>query len=260
MTALQGAQRYVSTRLLATRQGTIIVGAAAALLAGLILLAYLGQYRSSVSSGAEPVTVLVARSLIERGTPGTSVAVNELFEIARTPRDNAKEGALTDPSALRGQIAATDIYPGQQLSAADFHAAATSGLAGDLVAKQRAIAVPIDSAHGLIGRVAAGDRVDIYAGFEVTQLGGNHPVLKLLMQDVRVLEAPEAAGGGVGGKDAKEIVVRVNTNQAAQLAFASEYGKVWVVLRPRDGGKPVKPRLVTIESLLFGVKPITVRR
>ncbi len=53
-----------------TRRGSLLVGAAAAVLAGIILLAYLHSYRNSVNSGAAPVSVLVAKNLIQKGTPG----------------------------------------------------------------------------------------------------------------------------------------------------------------------------------------------
>ena len=53
-------------KLLATRGGTILVAGIAAILSAGALLAYLNRYRESVSAGAQPMTVLVAKSLIEK--------------------------------------------------------------------------------------------------------------------------------------------------------------------------------------------------
>lgn len=262
MQSIEAVQKFVSTKFLATRRGTIVLGMAAAGLAAIVLLVYLNQYRDSVGAGGAPVSVLVARNLIEVGTPGDAVAVQGRVELAPTPKDNVKLGALVDPAALKGTVAISDVYPGQQLTAADFQAVGISGVGAQLQKRQRAIAVPVDAAHGLVGRLFAGDRVDIYAGFEVRALGANRPALKLLMQDVLVLEAPGGAGGtGVtGGTSQSNVLVRVDSGQAAKLAFASDNGKLWFVLRPRTGAKPVKPSLVTAETVLFGTRPIAVGR
>jgi pilus assembly protein CpaB len=243
------AQRFVSSRVLATRQGTVLLGLGAALLAGLVLLVYLNRYRDSVSASSEPVNVVVARKLIEKGTLGDTVARTQAFEVGDIPRDHVQEGALTDPSALRGRVAATDILPGQQITDASFIPASYAGGVGaSLVKTERVISVPIDAAHGLVGRVQAGDHVDVYANLDLN----GRAVVKSIMQDVYVLETPTGSQGGIGGSGGSTIVVRVTPTQAGKLAFASDEGKLWFVLRPRDGAKPVKPRLFTTESVLGG--------
>ena len=86
-----------------------------------------------------------------------------------------------------------DIYPGQQITAADF-ASDADPLRGKLRGDQRAIAVPLDSAHGMIGEVRAGDAVDMLAGFNPADAtsGRGRPQLRTLIQDVLVLKAPDA--------------------------------------------------------------------
>ena len=82
----------------------------------------------------------------------------------RSRQDNLESGALSSAAALDGKVATRDIYPGQQITAADF-ASDADPLRGKLRGDQRAIAVPLDSAHGMIGEVRAGDEVDVLAGF-----------------------------------------------------------------------------------------------
>jgi pilus assembly protein CpaB len=244
MQSIQAVQKFVSTRFLATRRGTIVLGVAAAFLAALVLLVYLNQYRDSVSAGSAPVNVLVARNLIEVGTFGDSVAAQGRVELAQTPEDSILPGALTDPAALRGMVAITDIYPGQQLTVDRFQSVGVSGVGAQLQKNQRAVAVPVDAEHGLVGRLVAGDKVDIYGGFD--------GVLKLMMQNILVLEPPVAGGGGgIGGNSGStNVLVRVVPRQAAQLAFAADNGKLWFVLRPRTGSKTVKPNIVTLQKVL----------
>ena len=64
---------------LSTRGGTIAVSAVAAALAAVILVAYLHRYRDSVRNSGVPVTVLVAKGLIEKGTSGDIIASQDLY-------------------------------------------------------------------------------------------------------------------------------------------------------------------------------------
>jgi pilus assembly protein CpaB len=248
-------------KMLSTRGGTVALGGVAALMAAFVLLVYLNQYRSSVTSDSEPVTVLVAKSLIEKGMPGDVVGLRKLFLPDEAPKSQVLDGAITDPSTLRGRIAVEDIYPGQQLTVADF-AGTTDAIGAKLAGKSRAIAVPVDSARGMVGKVEPGDRVDVFAGFNVvsnTIAGQGMPVVKVMMQNALVLDAPASTGAGVGaGNQTASVVLRVNRDQAAEIAWAVDNGKVWLVLRPRAGSPPTRPGVVTAESVLTGVKPVTV--
>jgi Flp pilus assembly protein CpaB len=252
-------------KVLSTRGGTVAVGGVAALVACAVLLLYLSSYRSSLNESGETVTVLVARSLIEKGTPGDIVGLQELFQTSEAPKSRLRDGVVTDPSTLRGRVAVQDIYPGQQLTTTDFSTALTNALGTKIAGAQRAMSVPVDTAHGMIGQLESGDRVDVMAGFNVHRIDRNgvpvdrggqaRPVVKVIAQNVAVFDAPRKGPSG-GGTGTTNVVLKVNAKQAANLAFAVENGKLWIVLRPRVGAQPAPPHLVTAETLLFGVKPI----
>jgi Flp pilus assembly protein CpaB len=247
-------------KMLSTRGGTVGLGGFAALLAAFVLLLYLNQYRDSVATDGEPVTVLVASKLIEKGMPGDVVGLKRLFAAEEAPKDQVRDGAITDPSTLRGRIAVEDIYPGQQLTIADF-GASTHGIGAKLAGENRAIAIPLDSARGMIGQVEAGDRVDVFASLSLrgATAAQGRPILKVVAQDALVLEAPAQSAAGVGAAtQTANVVLRVTRDQAAQMAFAVDNGKIWVVLRPRAGSRPTKPGAVTDRSLLADIKPTVV--
>jgi Flp pilus assembly protein CpaB len=261
----------IAQRLLATRGGTIAVSGLAALLAAVVFLVYLSRYRSSLESSAKPATVLVAKTFIEEGTPGNVVGTEDLFQISSTPKSELKEGAISDPDSLRGRVAAADIFPGEQLTVNDFTAISPDAVVNKITGDQRALAVALDSAHGNIGNVLPGDHVDVYGAFNVRRLNpdgsvdpdsAERPVIKLIVEDVTVLGAPAEAraGFGAGAADKSNITLRVTDQQAAHIAFASENGKIWVVLRPKAGAEPSAPDIVTLETVLFGVKPVAAVR
>jgi Flp pilus assembly protein CpaB len=245
----------LAQRLIATRRGSTILGISAAALAGLILLVYLNQYRNSVKTVAAPVTVLVAKQLIQQGTPGNVVGTSKWYQTSSIPKGQVQTGALTDPSSLTGRIAAKDIYAGQQITTGDFVAAGHQILT-KLPANMRAIAVPVDAAHGIIGQLVPGDHVDVYAALSVDRgSGGTIPVVKMLASDALVLQAPAKAAGGVGGAGNSNIVLRATAPAAAEFAYTADNGKLWIVLRPANA-KTTPPSLVTAESLVLGISPV----
>jgi Flp pilus assembly protein CpaB len=246
-------------RMASTRNGMLVVAGLVALLAGAFLLLFLSRYRDSVND-TSPVTVLVAKSLIEKGTSGDVVITNGMFETNRITKSEQKQGAISDPAALRHQVAAGDIFPGEQLTTAKFNGT-TDSLANKVSGYERAISIPLDSAHGMIGDVQTGDHVDVLAGFNVDNGNGpTRPMLRPVMQNSLVLKAPtKAKGSGVTGNNTQEVVLRAPDQEAWKFAFSSEYGKVWIVLRAKVGAQQSRPSVVTLESVLFGTKPITVR-
>jgi Flp pilus assembly protein CpaB len=134
---------------------------------------------------------------------------------------------------LHGEVATTNIYPGQQITASDFTTA--SGITSELTATTRAVSVPVDSAHGLVGFVHTGDHVEVLASY-TGGVANSRGTVTNLIQDVLVLSAPSSSGGGVGGGgNNSDIVLRVSNHDAASVAYAADNGKVWVVLRPPLG-------------------------
>jgi Flp pilus assembly protein CpaB len=259
-------EHVLSNKLLSTRRGTIAVGVAAALLAAILLLVFLSRYRNSVNSANEKVTVLVAKSLIQKGTPGDVVGTTGLFQTSEVLRSDLKTGAYVDPVSLHGRVAADDIFPGQQLTSSDFSVASPTAIDNKLAKYQRAITLPLDAAHGMIGQVQAGDRVEVLGGFQVQRINPDgtpaantvtRPLLRVLVPNALVLDAPGSAGGGLGS-NAKTVVLRVTDRQAADLAFASDNGKVWVILKPATGARSAAPNVVSLETLLLGTPPIRV--
>jgi Flp pilus assembly protein CpaB len=236
--------------LLSSRKGTIIVGAGAAILAAILLVVYLSRYRASLKASDATTSVLVAKNFIQKGAPGNIIAKSHQFQVESVPTKSLREGAITDSSTLGGLVAAHDIYENQQLTTADFVAAAPGSLQTNLAGRDRAVAISIDTSHGMIGQIAPGDHVDVYVGLNQAGPGGSQSVLKQLAQNVLVLKTP-AVGAGDGN-----VVLRAKGNLAAAFAFAADNGKLWLVLRPATGARPVRPGLMTVQRLLLGVRPV----
>src|SRR4051795_5107851 len=148
---------------LSSRRGTIAVAVIAALIAAAALIAFLAQYRKQLTDST-PQRVLVARSLVPKGTPGAVVASSHLYKEGTVRKSQVKAGAISDPSAIDQRVATQDVYPGQPLTTKAFAVQSTRVL-NHLSGYQRAISVPIDGAHGQISKIEPGDRVDLIGTF-----------------------------------------------------------------------------------------------
>ena len=252
-------------KILSTRQGTLGFAAAAAALAVVVLLVFMQSYKRSLDQRADPVTVLVAKGELPKGSSGDVIARKGLFQATGFKREQVKEGAITDPSSLRGLVTTRTVVPGQQLTSVDF-AKPSDPVLSKLSDDQRAVTVPLDSAHGMIGQISAGDHVDVFAGFQVQPDGASRPrpVLRVLFHDVEVLEAPDADPNAKGGlaqqNQTQNVVLRVTDSQAVELAFASDNGKVWVALRPQAGGTQKGISLMNLDRMVLGMDPIPIDR
>jgi Flp pilus assembly protein CpaB len=254
----------LAARLVSTRRGTLLSALLITLLAGASILVYLNSYRDSLKTQGALVTVLVARDTIPKGTAGSVVAAKSLYSATTIRESQLLDGAMSDPATLRDKVATREIFDGAQLTAADFGAAGDS-LAAQLTDRQRVVSVPFDSAHGLIDGIEPGNRVDVYAGFNVVPLGPDgrplnggqaRPMLRMILPNVPVL----AVGEKSSGAGTTNVSLRVDDVDAAQLAFAADNGKLWLALRPSAGAKASKAGIVTVETMLLGVPPVRILR
>ncbi len=173
--------------------------------------------------------MLVAKQLIPKGTPGTLVASQSMYAPTTLPRKEVEVGAIADPSYLSGRAASADIFPGQQFTATDFAAIRHGAVDTLLRGTERAISISLDNVHG--SSLAAAGRG---LGRHLHRRGG---VVKLFRPNVKVLAVPGVPGPSGGGN----LMLEINTGEAAQFAFAADNTQLWFVLRPVVGAKPTKP-------------------
>ncbi|MGZ4355552.1 MAG: Flp pilus assembly protein CpaB [Gaiellaceae bacterium] len=232
-------ENITSSKLFTTRQGTILLGVIAAIIAAIALVVYLNHYRSSVSP--PPVSVLVAKKTIPKGTSGDILAKSTSFyEVTQLPKNQVLSGAITDSSTLAGQVALTDINPNSQLTADQFGAA--SGVQYQLGPNQRAVVVDLGSPQSVGGQIGAGSLVDVWVTSSGQASNGvSQPIAKLLFQNTYVL--------GINGAN---VTLRAATpRQAGQLIYASSNDVIWLVLRPTIGTTP-KPPVITAGAVTGG--------
>ena len=236
-------ENITSSKLFTTRQGTIMLGVIAAVIAAIALIVYLNHYRNSVKGGNATISVLVAQKLIQKDTPGDVIRTNpSYYQTTSIAKNNVETGAILDPATLSGQVALADISPGQQLTAADFGPAGSS-VANQLNPNQRAVVVPLGSPQEVGGQIGVGSHVDVWVTTSGQGSNGvSRPIAKLLFQNMYVLNAGTSGGN---------VTLRATPTQAGQLIYASSNTQIWLVLRPTIGTMP-KPPVISAGSVTGG--------
>jgi Flp pilus assembly protein CpaB len=241
--------------MLATRRGAFALALVCGLAATGVLVFALGKYQHSVTQTAKQDTVLVSTAAIPKGTSADAIASQRLYKVVPVLASNVSPGAIGDAGTLSGQIAASNILPGQQLTSADF-TAAVGGVTGELTPDERAIAVTLDPTHGLASVLKAGDHVDVYGSF-ASSPGGKAapvPIITLLVPNATILQGPggsasaaAAAAGSAGGT----LLLGISVQLSPRVMWAFDNGKVWVELRGVNSSDPA-PTITGLPQVLLG--------
>jgi Flp pilus assembly protein CpaB len=216
---------------LSSRGGTLLVAALLSLLAGALLLVFLRQYRDDVGT-SDRARVVVAASLLPKGTRGDVVLEQKMYRIAHIREDDVRDGAITDPADLSGQAVTGDVAPGHQLTLGDLDDAGDK-IGNRLADYQRAMTIPVDKAHGMVGKIGVGDRVDVLTTSNA--VAGGVTIATVAVRDALVLAVPEDDSKST--TRTQQVTVRVPDRAAIALAGAADGGKVWLLLRPPIGAR-----------------------
>ncbi|MEU7132056.1 Flp pilus assembly protein CpaB [Streptomyces sp. NPDC046261] len=150
------------------------------------------------------------------------------FEKISMPRRWLPSTAVTDLSALRGKIAVTPLRKGSLLQ----HDMIVARPA--LAAGKQEIAIMIDAATGVAGKIRPGSQVNIYATFDAKEQGAK-PVSKVIVSGAQVIDvgklAPfkrdgESRGSGTTTRQAGEavpITFALDTKDAQRVAYAESF-------------------------------------
>ena len=223
---------------MSSRGWAIALGIGAIVLAAILLVVYLDRYRARVGGRNAPTPVLVAKQSIPAGTPGTLIASGSMYVPTTLPRKEVEIGAISDPQYLSGRAASAAIFPGQQFTAVDFATTDTASVDSQITGTQRALSISIDAVHGSLSQVQAGDSVDIYVA-----VAG---VVKLFRPNVKVLAIPATAGPSGSGN----LILRMESREAATFAYAADNTQLWFVLRPVVNAKKTKPSTANAATVL----------
>jgi len=204
-----------------------------AVLAALLTIFYVTNYKKSVQQGEDLVPVWVAAREIPVGTSGSEVGDRNLLRPLEIAQRSVVPGAITEPEQIDQLVATERIYAGEQITLNRFHPLGEQGIRAQLKGRLRAMQVPGNENQLLMGTLTEGDRVDFVGSLE----GANSlAVTRVVLRDLLVLEAP--ATGDVESKlgarpdEAFSAILAVTDAQSQKLFHVVTHGDWSLELRP----------------------------
>ena len=197
----------------------------------------LARNRASAPPQSKTVKVVVASAQVSPGQELTA----DLLALAPIAAEAPPRGAFTDPKAVVGRVAATQMFAGQPVLDSLLAAQGTgAGLQALVPRGMRAVTVEVNETSGVAGLILPGCRVDV-----VTTLSGTsreQTVAVTVVQDVLVQAVGQRMSAASRPEDKDQAPVRTVTliatpREVEAIQLAASTGSVRLVLRgPNDHG------------------------
>jgi pilus assembly protein CpaB len=219
------------------RLRNIGVAIALALVAGLLTVFYVTNYKRDVRAAEESVTVWVAAREIPAGTSGEAVAREGFLTEQEIAQRNVTPGAISSPAQLEGRIASDPVYAGEQVTMLRFTAEESQGIRGQISGNERAIQVAGSEHQLLAGTLQDGDHVDVVGSWNVPEKETNH-VSRVILREILVIEAAKQNATTEKLTDPNQaglsVILALTDAQAQKLFWIAKNGDWTLQLRPVD--------------------------
>lgn len=225
-----------------------------AVIAALLTVFYVSNYKKSVRHELQSVTVLVAAKDIVPGTTGADVLARHLLSTRQVVRSAVVPGAISSPQQVAGLVATQPVYAGEQVTARRFGPVAASGVRSQLTGVFRAVQIAGDSNQLLSGTIHAGDHIDLIANVKVPDESSSKHFDRVVLRDLLVLKTSGVPTGtakiatGTGGDS--WVMLRVTDSQSQKLLFVHANEEWSLALRPTLNDADSPSNLLDSVSLL----------
>lgn len=225
----------------------VVLGIAAALLTA----QYLRGATARLTKEAQPVQVLVATQDVPRGTSAEDALKQGLITVQEVPQRYVSANAVSSARAIDGQVLATSLSAGEQVTRARFQFPSEAGLSFAIPDGFVAVSIPADDITCVGGMLKAGDWVLVTATFDPGP-NGKDAESKILLPKARVLAVGADTGAGTATDDgtnkpgsalaagtrsanaakAATVTLALKPEDVERIVFAEEQGTVWLALLP----------------------------
>ncbi|HZD88142.1 MAG TPA: Flp pilus assembly protein CpaB [Gaiellaceae bacterium] len=229
----------------------IVIAVGLALVAMMLTLLYVTNYRKSVQHGAATVQVYVAAKDIPSGTSGADLVKQGDLRQLSMPRSDVVPGAISNPDQIKNLLLVTSLYDGEQVTLRRFANAAAQGIRAQLHGTMRAIQVGGDPNQLMAGTLQEGDHVDLVASIHKTANSSNAASL-IVLHNLLVLVPPATTSpsklSSPGGTSS--IILQVSDTQVQRLFYVVKNADWSLELRPVSDATDSAGGIATAGSIL----------
>ena len=238
------------------RLRNVAIAIGLALVAMLLTLFYVMNYRRSVQHEQATVHVYVAAHNIVQGTSGADIARTHALKVVSVARKNVVPGAIADPSEVANLVVTQPLYAGEQVTLRRFADVKAEGIVGQLKGTMRAVQVPGDGNQLLTGTIKAGDHIDLVANLALStgaQGTAEGRATRIVLRDLTVLQTDGLSPNPATSVGAQHSVILAVTDTQVQRLFYVLKNADWTFeLRPAINSTDGPDRIDSIASVMAG--------
>jgi Flp pilus assembly protein CpaB len=208
------------------RVRNIAVAVALALLAGMLSLFYVSNYKRHVQSNEKTVSVYVAKRDIPVGTSGADIIKKHLLVSSQIVQRSVVPGSISNPDQVTNLVTTAPILAQEQVTLRRFANHTELGPRAQLHGTLRAMQIEGDGAQLLSGTLKDGDHVDVVATFG-GKSGDSGAISRVVARNLLVLASTAASGGGSIGATGGSVMLAVSDQRQEQ--------KIWWTVKNAGG-------------------------
>jgi Flp pilus assembly protein CpaB len=236
----------------------LVIAGGLAIVAIAAVLIYTSNVQNAAKEGQARVKVYVARVDVPAGTPTKDILARGDLIQKEVVQDDQLPGVLISTTGLDNTVLKQDLFTGQQVASAVFVPATEAASTVAIRGTTRAVSVDVKTANGLVGTLADGDHVDVYA-----QIGsGNERIVRKVLTNVLVLKAQ------IGEKDTTavatdaHILFALSDRDAQKILWLANNGddNFWLAQRPQENALNSAPTVETLQTVLGDGLPAAVQK
>ncbi len=227
---------------------------------------YFQKKEKELFQGTKPKPVLVAA----RDIPADTIIKKSDIKIAQIPAKFIQPSAVNSIKAVVDKMTTAFIFKGEQIVSTKLVSPEKGKwLAIKTPAGKRAVSISADSVTGVSGLLKPGDYVDILGTFDLIKIGesGKQEIQSVtlpLFQNVLVLAVgkemrkfslPREGRRGREEKEISTVTLALSPQDAKNLVFAEEKGKIRLLLRGTKDEMETPLSIVNFSTLLQKFSP-----
>lgn len=229
----------------------IVIAVGLALVAMMLTLFYVTNYKRSVQRNASSVQVYVAAHDVSAGVAGADIVTRHDLRLENVQRRDVVPGAISNPEQIASLVLAGPLYAGEQVTLRRFTNVAAEGIRAQLKGTLRAVQVAGDPSQLLAGTLQAGDHVDVVANLRVNATSAV-AATRVVLRDLTVLSGPnDSAVAKVSAPNgSSSVILAVSDTQVQRLFFVEKNADWTLELRPVVDAADSAERVETVNSVL----------
>jgi len=230
----------------------ILIAVGLALVAMLLTLFYITNYKRSVQHSTSGVPVYVAVRDLTAGTTGADIVKQHDLRVETVQQHDVVPGAISSPQQVSGLLLAAPVYAGEQVTLRRFSDVAAQGIRSQLKGTLRAVQVAGDPNQLLAGTLVAGDHVDLVANLRL-QSNTTSTATRIVLRDLTVLTAPNdpTLGKVSATSGGDSVILAVTDTQVQRLFFVLKDADWTLELRPVVAAVDSPERVDTLNTVLL---------